>query len=169
MATLNELIADRLAHAALAAGEDTLEALTEALEDDDEFQRNVGAAIAKQVQAYPASLNTEDDDKEFESVFEFFEQFLAPMYPVSQVRLDDRNWSDQWFKHDSVVLRLTALWHRYEQLRKAEPTTALETFLRVHADYHMDRLMADGGILADNKRGPEPTVPLTSNYDNENE
>lgn len=165
MTTFEELVATRLAEKAYDTGEDTLESLADSLADDDDFQRSVRAAVAKQTQQFASTIGGDDEpEPEFANVFEFVDQFLSRLYPVTDVRRNDVNWTGRWHEHESVVVRLSALWYRYEQLKQAEPTTYLETFLRVHADYHMDRLMADGGILADNKRNPTASHPLPTDY-----
>ncbi|MGV0358891.1 DUF4913 domain-containing protein [Corynebacterium mastitidis] len=77
------------------------------------------------------------DEKNFKypTVYHFVEEFLAVMYPTADER--DARWAPYWFRHREAVIRLTALWKRFEQLRVEEPTTYMETFLRVHGDYHM--------------------------------
>ncbi|HAT6526225.1 TPA: DUF4913 domain-containing protein [Corynebacterium striatum] len=99
-------------------------------------------------------------DFHYKNVFEFVDKFLVVMYPTTGNRLARVAWSPCWWKHAEVVARFDALWKRYEYLRAKEPDTALETFLRVHGDYHMRQIMKDDGVFADCKREDIPSVPL---------
>ena len=101
-------------------------------------------------------------ETQFSSVYEFVDNFLVVMYPTTQVRADDVRWTSRWWAHPEAVMRLTALWMRYEQLRQAEPATYIETFLRGHGDYHMARLMAPEGVFDDCRRMDMPSLPLKS-------
>ncbi len=98
----------------------------------------------------------------FPDVYHFVSEFLVSLYPVTTHRAKDVNWNGRWWKYPHAVVRLEALWQRFEQLRRDEPATFLETFLRVHADYHMAHLMADGGVFSDTKRQDFEASPLAS-------
>lgn len=105
----------------------------------------------------------EDDDTptlKFPDVYSFVSDFLRHCYPVAEHRLSELNWSKNWWQYPHAVLRLEGLWRRFEQLRRDEPETYIETFLRSHADYHMAQLMADGGMLSDAKRRDIQPLPL---------
>ncbi len=111
--------------------------------------------------------NTADNYSErvepaFPDVYHFVSDFLVTLYPVVGHRAKDVNWNGRWWKYPHAVVRLEALWQRFEQLRRDEPATFLETFLRVHADYHMAHLMADGGVFSDTKRQDFTANPLAS-------
>lgn len=99
-------------------------------------------------------------DFRYKNVYEFVDKFLVVMYPTTDNRLTRVAWSPFWWKHTEVVSRLDALWKRYEYLLATEPDTALETFFRVHGDYHMRHIMKDDGVFADCKREDIPSVPL---------
>ena len=101
-------------------------------------------------------------EPQFKSVYEFVDRFLVTAYPTTAVRADDVRWTGRWWAHPEAVLRLSALWMRYEQLRQAEPATYIETFLRNHGDYHMAKLMAPEGAFDDCRRVDTPSVPLKS-------
>lgn len=109
------------------------------------------------------------------SVYEFVEQFVAVMYPTTSTRVKDVRWSRQWWRHEEAVTRLGAMWHRFEQLRKEEPGTYVETFLRTCGDYHMGVLQRPGGVFEDCRREDTPSVPLpmeemvpvTAEYENQ--
>lgn len=105
---------------------------------------------------------SETIETQFLDVYQFFDQLIAPLYGVTDARLQSTNWAKTWWAHPDVVLRLDSMWRRYEQLRIAEPATFLETFLRVHGDYHMRWLMREDGVLADCRREDMPTLPLPS-------
>ena len=99
----------------------------------------------------------------YPNVFMFVDRFIRPMYEVSVARVSQVSWSEKWWNHDSVLIRMKALWRRFEQLRLDEPDTYMETFLRVHADYHMDRLLDNPpSVLIDSKKEDSPSVPLPS-------
>ncbi|WP_055122071.1 DUF4913 domain-containing protein [Corynebacterium oculi] len=94
----------------------------------------------------------------YPTVYHFVEEFIAVMYP--SVAGGDTRWAPQWWKHKEAVTRLTALWKRFEQLRLEEPGTYVETFLRVHGDYHMGVLQRPGGVFSECEREDTPSMPL---------
>lgn len=94
----------------------------------------------------------------YPTVYHFVEEFIAVMYPSANER--DARWAPYWFRHKEAVARLTALWHRFEQLREEEPATYVETFLRVHGDYHMGVLQRSGGVFDECRREDTPSKPL---------
>lgn len=97
---------------------------------------------------------------QYASVYEFVDAIILPFYGTTEARINSVNWSARWWAHPEAVTRLHALWMRYETLRESEPATFLETFFRVHADYHMSVLMKDSGVFADCRTDDMPTVPL---------
>lgn len=101
---------------------------------------------------------TSTEGYEYPTVYHFVEEFLAVMYPSADER--DARWAPYWFRHREAMTRLEALWKRYEQLRVEEPTTYMETFLRVHGDYHMEVLQRPDGVFAQCGREDTPSVPL---------
>jgi hypothetical protein len=54
----------------------------------------------------------------------------------------------QWWNHESVMMRMTALWQGYE-VAYAEGGGAMSTWMLDHADRHFDRIMAEGGPLTE--------------------
>ncbi|MDY3128148.1 MAG: DUF4913 domain-containing protein [Corynebacterium sp.] len=103
----------------------------------------------------------EKPETHFATVYEFVDEFLVHMYPYPESRRSAVRWTGKWWAHPEAVARLSALWYRFEQLKKDEPATYLETFLRVHADYHMSVLMKEGGPF-DAARYDEKSIPLPS-------
>lgn len=101
-----------------------------------------------------------EPELQFPSVYEFVDRIILPFYGTSQARLSQVNWSARWWAHPEVIARLEGLWMRYEMLRIQEPGTYMETFLRVHADYHMRYLMGETSVLQDCRREDTPTLPL---------
>lgn len=99
-------------------------------------------------------------ETQFLDVYQFVDELIAPLYGVTEARINETRWAKTWWAHADVVLRLDSLWRRYEQLRISEPATFLETFLRSHADYHMRYLMRYDGVMADCRRQDMPTLPL---------
>ncbi|MCQ9334499.1 DUF4913 domain-containing protein [Corynebacterium phoceense] len=96
----------------------------------------------------------------FPSVYEFVDRIILPYYGTSQSRTSSVNWSERWWAHKEVLARLEGLWLRYETLRHDEPASYLETFFRVHGDYHMGYLMGERSVLQDCRREDMPTVAL---------
>lgn len=99
-------------------------------------------------------------DLRFPTMYEFVDQIILPYYGVSSARINSTNWSARWWAHSEVVARLEALWLRFETLRQEEPATYMESFFRLHADYHMRWLMGESCVLQDCRREDTPTMPL---------
>ena len=107
-------------------------------------------------------------EMKYASVYEFVDAVILPYYGVSAARIKSVNWSDRWWAHSEVVARLEGLWLRFESLRQDEPATYMETFFRVHADYHMRVLMGENSVMQDCRREDTPTISLpTSPVENE--
>ena len=106
-------------------------------------------------------------DLRFQSMYEFVDQIILPFYGQSSSRIPSANWSERWWAHAEVVARLEALWLRFEALRQDEPATYMETFLRVHGDYHMRHLMGEMSVLQDCRREDTPTISLPNTPMNE--
>ena len=104
----------------------------------------------------------------YASVYEFVDEIILPYYGASAARIKAVNWSDRWWAHPEVMARLEGLWLRFESLRQDEPATYMETFFRVHADYHMRVLMGENSVMQDCRREDTPTINLpTSPVENE--
>lgn len=101
-------------------------------------------------------------DLRFPTMYEFVDEIILPYYGTSSARVSSVNWSKKWWAHPEVVARLEALWLRFEALRQEEPATFMETFFRVHADYHMRHLMGESSVLQDCRRDDTHTVPLAT-------
>lgn len=132
----------------------------ESLRDDPSVEAAIRQRIDAIVSEAVDDLNPSQPDQHFSSVYEFVTEFLAKMYPFVESRQRDVRWSPRWWAFPEAVARLSALWYRFEQLKQAEPATYLETFLRVHADYHMRYLMSEDSIFDAVKRDFEPSIPL---------
>ncbi|AGG66196.1 DUF4913 domain-containing protein [Corynebacterium callunae] len=137
--------------------------LAQAYGHDNEIAQLLLNFVENELGNIKASLDTQSiPEPQFASVFEFVDDWLLHVYPYTQARERDVKWTPFWWSHPEAVLRLTSLWQRFENLRVAEPATYLETFLRVHADYHMRVLMADEGVFDDSRREDTPSIPLPS-------
>ncbi|MHA2788323.1 DUF4913 domain-containing protein [Corynebacterium sp. S7] len=99
-------------------------------------------------------------DLRFPTMYEFVDEIILPYYGTASTRIGQVNWGRRWWSHPEIVARLEALWLRYETLRQEEPATYMETFFRVHADYHMRQLMGETSVLQDCRREDMPTLPL---------
>lgn len=104
--------------------------------------------------------NQEQQSPLFSNVYEFVDKLILPLYGLPKTLKP--NWSDKWWAHPEAVIRLEALWLRFEALRREEPVTFMETFLRIHADYHMDRLMYPQGVFSQCRKEDVPASPLPS-------
>lgn len=109
----------------------------------------------------------------FRTVYDFYEGIYGPLYEhydsnpgVAQQRAAAPvRWCRQWWNHESVMMRLIALWQAYE-VAYAEGGGAVSTWMLDHADRHFDRIMAEGGPLSEcrsdhgNKMTRYPVDPL---------
>jgi len=96
----------------------------------------------------------------YPSMYEFVDDIILPYYGAASTRIRSMNWGSRWWSHPEVIARLEALWLRFESVRQEEPATFMETFFRVHADYHMRHLMGESSVLQDCRREDMPTLPL---------
>lgn len=136
--------------------------LADALEDvitDEAVKAAVEEKVTAAVDTAVKKI-TEDKHTHFSNVYEFVDNLIAPLYPFPRSREREVRWARRWWAHPEAVARLYGLWMRFEQLKAAEPATYLETFLRVHADYHMRQLMIEGGVFDACRRQDEPSIPL---------
>lgn len=92
----------------------------------------------------------------FRTVYDFYEGIYGPLYEhydsspgVMATRgTKEIRWCRQWWNHESVMMRLIALWQAYE-VAYAEGGGAMSTWMLDHADRHFDRIMAEGGPLSE--------------------
>lgn len=109
----------------------------------------------------------------FRTVYDFYEGIYGPLYEhfdsapgvMAQRGTTGIRWCRQWWNHQSVMMRMTALWQGYE-VAYAEGGGAVSTWMLDHADRHFDRIMAEGGPLSEcrsdhgNQMVRYPTDPL---------
>ncbi|KNH15980.1 hypothetical protein ACU18_15355 [Arthrobacter sp. ZBG10] len=109
----------------------------------------------------------------FRTVYDFYEGVYGPLYEhydsspgvLAQRGTTAIRWCRQWWNHESVMMRLTALWQAYE-VAYAEGGGAMSTWMLDHADRHFDRIMTEGGPLSecrsnhDHQMTRYPTDPL---------
>lgn len=99
---------------------------------------------------------TPEPEPAFRTVYDFYEGIYGPLYEhhdSSPGVLAGRGpapirWCKQWWNHESVMMRMTALWQAYE-VAYAEGGGAVSTWMLDHADRHFDRIMAEGGPLSE--------------------
>jgi hypothetical protein len=115
----------------------------------------------------------EPPEPAFRTVYDFYEGIYGPLYEhfdsrpgvLAQRGTTAIGWCRQWWNHESVMMRLTALWQGYE-VAYAEGGGAVSTWMLDHADRHFDRIMAEGGPLSEcrsdhgNQMVRYPTDPL---------
>lgn len=92
----------------------------------------------------------------FRTVYNFYEGVYGPLYEyydsspgvLAQRGTTAIRWCRQWWNHESVMMRLTALWQAYEAAY-AEGGGAMSTWMLDHADRHFNQIMAEGGPLSE--------------------
>jgi len=141
-----EGIDSRLAgNVAEAAGVDTS---TGEITDSTDIQVDAAAPAAEETEETP--------EPAFRTVYDFYEGIYGPLYEhydsrpgvLAQRGTAPIRWCRQWWNHESVMMRLTALWQAYE-VAYAEGGGAVSTWMLDHADRHFDRIMAEGGPLSE--------------------
>ncbi|MDR6794609.1 hypothetical protein J2W89_003791 [Pseudarthrobacter oxydans] len=98
----------------------------------------------------------ETPEPAFRTVYDFYEGIYGPLYEhydsspgvLAQRGTAPIRWCRQWWNHESVMMRLTALWQAYE-VAYAEGGGAVSTWILDHADRHFDRIMSEGGPLSE--------------------
>lgn len=80
------------------------------------------------------------------------DEFVAgQIIPVFRRRTGDRpgtaRWAARWWENPEAVYRLEALWRAWEHLR-LDPALGISTWLRDHADYHLNILFSPEGPFA---------------------
>ena len=95
--------------------------------------------------AGPGATGDEPPPLFYATLPDFVEQFLLALYvrPHGHGRL----WCARWWAHPEIVYRFDALWRAWEYLR-LDPATGASTWLRDHADPHMNAVMAPDGPLS---------------------
>lgn len=137
------------------------EAVAEKLEEmlgDEQFTEKIEKITNDKFEE--VTTPAEKIEPKYKSVIEFVDDFVRPMWATTRNDQDNANWSKQWYKHPEAVSRLSALWRIYEVQRGRDPQNFLEGFLRVHADYHMRQLMAEGSVFSRCSSTDSPSVPL---------
>jgi hypothetical protein len=113
-----------------------------------------GAAPADTAEAGPDE-SEEPPEPAFWTVYDFYNGIYGPLYEhfdsspgvLAQRGTPDIRWCNQWWNHESVMMRMIALWQGYEAAY-AEGGGAVSTWMLDHADRHFDRIMAAGGPLS---------------------
>jgi hypothetical protein len=152
-------------HAAEAAGVNT---------ETREIADDAAAAVRDTEGSPPVPEDTEEPpEPAFRTVYDFYEGIYGPLYEhfdsapgvMAQRGTTGIRWCRQWWNHQSVMMRMTALWQGYE-VAYAEGGGAVSTWMLDHADRHFDRIMAEGGPLSEcrsdhgNQMVRYPTDPL---------
>ena len=60
-------------------------------------------------------IEEEEIDPYFSSLDEFVSEYLAPNY--NRATSAGASWCPQWWMHDGAIMRFTALWHSWEEMR----------------------------------------------------
>ncbi|WP_028264608.1 DUF4913 domain-containing protein [Arthrobacter sp. MA-N2] len=134
-------------HVAEAAGVNT---------ETGEISDNSAAAPDTEGSASVTEETEEAPEPAFRTVYDFYEGIYGPLYEhfdsapgvMAQRGTTGIRWCRQWWNHQSVMMRMTALWQGYE-VAYAEGGGAVSTWMLDHADRHFDRIMAEGGPLSE--------------------
>jgi len=152
-------------HVAEAAGVNT---------EIGEISDDPAAAVSDVERPAPVTEETEEvPEPAFRTVYDFYDGIYGPLYEhfdsapgvMAQRGTTGIRWCRQWWNHESVMMRMTALWQGYE-VAYAEGGGAMSTWMLDHADRHFDRIMAEGGPLSEcrsdhgNQMVRYPTDPL---------
>lgn len=149
---------------------DLLAAQSDAILTDSRLTEALARLIDEQTRIIKAELFAEPPIPPlYPDVISFVVKELCPYYGKTAGRSSQVNWTPEWHKHPEAIKRFTALWCRFEKLRIQEPDTYLETFYRLHADYHMDRIMKPDGVFADCKKADTPLIPLPTSQPSKDE
>jgi hypothetical protein len=80
------------------------------------------------------------------SVDEFLRDVLRHIY-ARPIDGRQRVWAAEWWRYPEAIVRLTALWSTWEQLR-LDSAMGMSLWYRYHADHHMPILMSPQGPFA---------------------
>lgn len=107
----------------------------------------------------PTTADTEEEiEPAYSTVYDFYEGIYGPLYehfdsaPGAMGQRNQTNgtttrWCSQWWNHESVMMRMIALWQGYE-VAYNEGGGAVSTWILDHADRHFDRIMDAKGPLS---------------------
>jgi hypothetical protein len=113
----------------------------------DETERSGPAPVTEETEEVP--------EPAFHTVYDFYNDIYGSLYEhfdsspgvMAQRGTSDVRWCSQWWNHESVMMRMIALWQGYE-VAYADGGGAVSTWILDHADRHFDRIMAAGGPLS---------------------
>ena len=98
------------------------------LANRDDFTKALDAVAGKAYQQLEEELfGAPPPTPQFFDEYDFFLEFLAPAYGNTEAALTRVNWSDQWYNHEQVLLRIHEL-----------------NYLRVRGEYVMND--GDGNV-----------------------
>ena len=100
----------------------------------------------------------EEVEPAYSTVYDFYEGIYGPLYEHfdsapgamgqrTQTNGTTTRWCSQWWNHESVMMRMIALWQGYEAAYN-EGGGAVSTWILDHADRHFDRIMDPKGPLS---------------------
>lgn len=125
----------------------------------------LGLALRRAAQRAAKRYSVEDlgvpSNPRHPTVYDFFDDYLRPAYQV-QDRSQANAWCGKWWAHQSVVLRVRAMWRSYEYLAVTDPMRADEIFLRTVGDHHMRILLGPESPMASCRNHHEPSELLRS-------
>ena len=92
---------------------------------------------------------------------EFVREFVCPVFRrnVGEAGRAEYRWAARWWESAEAVIRLEAMWRSWEQAR-LDPATGISTWLRDHADYHLNILTSPTGPFAHSRDTANVTDPL---------
>jgi len=122
------------------------------------FDGPAAEAPSEEITADEESAEEEPAEPAFRTVYDFYEGIYGPLYEHfdaspgvlasrTQSNGNVTRWCSQWWNHESVMMRMTALWQGYEGAY-TEGGGAVSTWILDHADRHFDRIMDPKGPLS---------------------
>lgn len=146
----------------MKSGEDFAQLLDD-VDSDTSLQAKVKQLLEAQLEQMSDELAGEPElAPRFASMYEFVD-FVRAVYAQAEGRRP--NWPAQWYLYPHAIVRLDALWKRFEKHRLEDPACGMEAFLRINGDYHLGVLMRSDGPFFDARSEYVPTADLPSDID----
>lgn len=128
---------------------------------DDDYDVDPGTGeLAEHRMAKPEE---EEWEPYYGSVDEFVREFITPTF---RRRINGRGtsggagrWDPEWWRHPEAVVRLTAMWTAFEEMRM-DPGTGTSRWLLEHCDPHMRILLSSTGPFGKSEATSNQGEPL---------
>ena len=134
----------------------------EQLEDDGESPtKSSGRRQPAQQRSSADSSGEPEREAQFQDVFAFVEQLLAPVIQrkINTRAGGDLAWDPEWWHYPEVVVRLQALHRAWEAAYDSDDMSAMSQWWLHHCDPHMDRIL-NGSSGPFHKYNPDGASPI---------